>query len=186
MADTALVVKGSILDVANGEDESMALMDARLILVCDRSSSMETSDVDGKARYKVEDEVVVSLQGKYPGQIALVPFSDIAYLALDGRLPFPDGSTNLVYALNMIEPVVQLGVRACIVSDGYPDSPEECLQMAKRMHGHIDCIFIGKPDSDGDKFMKRLADAVGGTHQSNDATKELEGMVEKLLLTDGK
>lgn len=185
MADNALVVKGSILDVAQGEDEATALMDARLILVCDRSGSMTTMDADGKARHEVEDEVVVSLQGKYPGQIALVPFNDITYMALDGRLPYPDGGTRLTNALAFIEPVVQLGVRACIICDGYPDDKEESIHIAERMRGKLDCIFVGKPNSAGDDFMKRLADVVGGTHQSNEATKELEGMVERLLLTDG-
>lgn len=183
--DNSLAVRGSILDVANGEDETTALLDAKLIIVCDRSGSMEIADADGRPRYAVEDEVVTSLQGRYPGKIALVPFADMAYLALDGRLPYPDGGTYLSNALNFIAPVVKLGIRACIICDGYPDDKEQSILVAQSMKGMLDCIFVGKVGSEGDKFMQRLAEAAGGTHQSNESVKELDGMVEMLLLKAG-
>ena len=183
--NTALIVKGSLLDVSQGGDPTQALMEAKLILVCDRSGSMVESDADSKPRYAVEDEVVKDLQGKYAGQIAVVTFSDSAYMCLDGILPYPEGGTNMSGALRFVQPVVEAGIHAALISDGLPDDKEPVLYLAKQMKGFLDVVFIGKKGSEGDKFMKEVAKAAGGSHETNEATKMLSKTLTHLLLKAG-
>ena len=188
MTNMDLVVKGSITDVTQGGDVALTLMDAKLVVICDRSASMEEGDAGGgKARYVVEDEVVTKLQGKYPGQIVLISFNDMAFIALDGRLPFPSGGTDMANAISMAVPLVESGLRAVLISDGEPNPSTEdrIFHEAKRMNGKLDTIFVGKEHSKGDKFLKKLAQTAGGTHQVNEATKMLDQTLTVLLLKAG-
>lgn len=184
MTDTALVV-GSIQDVAKGGDTTLALMSATMVLVCDRSGSMGDYDSDARCKYKVEDDVVESLQKKHPGKVALIAFNDFSYLVLDGRLPSPEGGTNMALALELAYPMFEAGLSIVLISDGMPDDKESVFEWAKKMRGKLDTIFIGKVGSDGDQFMKKVAKIAGGTHQVNEATKHLTGMIETLLLKAG-
>ena len=69
----SLIAIGSIQDVSKG-DTALALLNAKVALLCDRSSSMLEEARGRKARYEIEDDVVSKLQAKYPGQVALVAF----------------------------------------------------------------------------------------------------------------
>lgn len=183
---TDMIVKGSLKDVSGDNDPTMALMEAKLILVCDRSGSMTTNDAsENRPRYTVEDEVVKELQEKYAGQIAIVSFSDMAYMCLNGVLPYPDGGTNMAGALRFVHPVVESGIHAVLVSDGEPDDKQEVIYIAKQMKGFLDVVFIGKKGSEGDKFLKEVAKASGGTHETNEATKMLSKTLTRLLLKAG-
>lgn len=183
----SIIAVGSIMDVTDRDsDEIEALMNARLLLICDRSYSMKDRDPTGHQKYSVEDEVVATLQSKYRGQIALMPFNNFPYLALNGILPAPDGQTNLTAALEMALPLVSLDLRAVVISDGYPDDPQGALAIARGMKHRLDCIYIGEPGSQGDLFMQELAMEAEGSHQVNEATQLLEHMIEVLLLKSGE
>lgn len=179
-----LVVKGSIMDV--GGDPTMALMSAKIVLLCDRSISMVELDSDNKQRFVVQDKVVSDLQGKYHGQIAIVPFSDSAYLSLNGTLPRPDGSTFMLNALRFVQPIVEAGIHVVLISDGEPtDSKEEILEFAKLFAGFLDTVFVGRAGSEGDKFLRRVAEASQGDHETNEATRLLEKTLTRFLLKAG-
>jgi hypothetical protein len=182
----AIVAVGSILDVTEaGGDPAEVMMSARLALLCDRSASMSDRDADSRPKYQIEDEVVSSLQRRYRGQIVLVSFSTHARIELSGTLPTPNGMTNLAGALDRIRPIVDAGIRVCVISDGYPDDAEAALRVARSLKYRLDCIYIGRAGSEGDLFMQRLAAEVGGTHQVNEAAKSIENMIETLLLSAG-
>lgn len=179
-----LVVKGSLMDV--GGDPTMALMSAKIVLLCDRSISMFERDSDGEQRYIVQDGVVRDLQGKYAGQVAIVPFADTVYLSLNGTLPHPDGSTYMLNALRFVAPIVEAGIHVVLISDGEPtDSKEEILEIARLFAGFLDTVFVGRAGSEGDKFLSRVSEASQGEHETNEATRLLEKTLTRLLLKAG-
>ena len=184
------IAKGSIKDVAGG-DVAIALMNAKIVLLCDRSSSMLEFARDGKCRAEIEDDIVAKFQAKHPGQIALVSFSDAAELREDGVLPYPGGGTTITSALNLAEPMVDIGMRAVLITDGEPGENEQMvIRSATRYKGRMDCIYVGPEVGRGGDFCDRLARAVGGTNTICDLNKEPELLAERLgqllLIAGGK
>jgi hypothetical protein len=183
------IAKGSIRDVAAGGDNALALLNAKVLVLCDRSGSMSQEARAGKTCYELEDDIVTRIQAKYPGQVALAAFADVAYLCPTGSLPPPGGNTNMLDALRVAEPLAAVGLRIIMVTDGEPSHDEaEVLQAAKALRGKMDCIFVGPELSAGAEFCKRLARSVGGSHSEADLTKGpelLEQNLTRLLLASG-
>ena len=184
-----LVAKGSIRDVAAGGDNALALLNARVLVLCDRSGSMAEEARARKARYELEDDIVTRLQAKYPGQVALAAFADVAYLCPTGKLPPPGGNTNMLDALRVAGPLAAAGLRIIMVTDGEPSHDEtEVIRAAASLKGKMDCIFVGPELSAGADFCKRLAASVGGSHSEADLKRGpelLEQSLTRLLLTAG-
>lgn len=188
--DKSLIVKGSIKDVAKTNDTTLAVLDAKVVLLCDRSGSMTEEAWGHKPAFQLEDEVITKLQNKYPGQVVLVAFHDVAYTCLDGNLPPPMGSTNMLDALRVAEPLHDAGLRIILISDGCPSHDEnEVIRAAQKFTGNLETIFVGNEMSPGKDFLKRLSKAVGGSNQVADlkkGTQLLETRLNQLLLEAGK
>ncbi len=184
-----LIVKGSIQDVAAKGDVALALLSAKVALLCDRSSSMIEEARGHQARYELEDDIIKRLQAKYPGQVALVAFSDTAYLCPDGVLPQPNGNTNMLDALRLAGPLADAGLRIILITDGEPSHAEsEVIDAARAFRGKLDTIYVGPELSRGADFCKALALSVGGTHSEADLKHGpdlLENNLTRLLLTAG-
>jgi len=186
--DKALIVKGSILDIARGGDTALAMLDAKIVLICDRSSSMLEKDAfQRKARFEVEDGIVKRLQAKYPGQIVLLSFNDWATMCLDGNLPSPFGSTNMAAALERAKPLVGAGLRGVLISDGEPDSEQSVFVAATNFKGKLDVVYVGPEGAPGQMLLQRLAQIVNGSFDVNDLKKPelLEERLTRLLLKAG-
>ncbi len=191
MTQALTVVKGSIQDVTKTGNTALSILDAKLLVICDRSGSMEQHDaMNGKSRYEVEDEIVSNLQKKYPGQIVLIAFGDTAILCLDGNLPYPNsGSTMMTYAFKLAERFTTLGMKAVLITDGEATEDERAvLDAAKPFIGKLDTVLIGPDYAPGKKFLEKLAKYTKGTYNHNDLKtnpKLLEKTLETLLLKAG-
>lgn len=189
MNDNKAIIKGSIMDVANG-NTALALLDAKLLIICDRSGSMTGHDaMGGKARYEVEDEIVRDLQAKYPGQVVLEAFGDSAILCLNGELPYPNsGSTVYSYALKLAQSLVKTGMRAVLISDGEAsDSWDEIRRAAEPLRGALDIVFVGPDITPGRNLLDKLSAYVSGTLDYNDLQNQqkLFETLERKLLGSG-
>jgi len=187
-----LVAKGSITDLSKSADTALTLLDAKLVLICDRSSSMCAADaMNGKTRAEIEDQIVSDLQEKYPGQIVLEAFANSAILCLNGVLPYPDGrATNMAPAFQLASTLVGVGMRAILLTDGEStDTEAEMLSAAQPLKGKLDIVFIGPDLAAGRKSMEKLAKAVNGDFNHNDLKSDprfLGQTIERLMLKAGK
>lgn len=186
------IVKGSIQDVAKPDHGgvALALLDAKIVLICDRSGSMEMSDaMGGKKRYEVEDKIVSDLQAKYPGQIVLEAFADSAILCLSGELPYPNGSSTMIsYAFKLAADLIKVGMRAILITDGEAtDDESEVLKAASPLKGKLDIVFVGPDLSPGRKMLDKISRVVGGTLDHNDLKNPqlLFDTIEQKLLGAG-
>ncbi len=189
------IIKGSISSIATNGDTALAILNATVALVCDRSSSMNEYTKSRKTRAQLEDEVVTELQSRYSGKIAVVGFNSSAYLCEDGVLPSPTSDTSFGAAFEVAEALSDAGLRVILVSDGEPNEiqyqggEDQLLTNAKcKFHGNMDCIFVGDENSAGERFMQRLAEAVGGSAtlcDLNEGSRLLEETIETLLLKAG-
>ncbi len=188
------IIKGSISSIATNGDTALAILNATVALVCDRSASMNEYTKSGKTRAQLEDEVVTELQSRYSGKIVVVGFNSSGYLCEDGVLPTPTSDTSFGAAFEVAEALSDAGLRVIIISDGEPNEinyggESQLLADAKRkFHGNMDCIFVGDENSAGERFMQRLAEAVGGSAtlcDLNAGSRLLQETIETLLLKAG-
>lgn len=84
-------------------------------------------------------------------------FSEQVY---PGQIPEPQTGTNLARALCTL--TEEAPARVILVSDGEPNDEEEALASATRLGRPVDVIYIGEPETSGERFMRRLAEATGG------------------------
>lgn len=180
--------KGSL--ATTGKNTALALLNAKAILVIDRSGSMEMRDaMGGRARYEVEDEAVANLQAEYPGQLIITAFADSAIICIDGNLPYPNGSsTILTNAFKLAARLRRGQMRVILLTDGEAqDSEQEILESAKPLIGYLDIVYIGSDHGAGRGILGRLAKYASGTFQNSKIdTKLLENTVETLMLKSGK
>ena len=179
---TALVAKGSIQEVVKGGDTAIALLDAQIALVCDRSSSMLEVARSRKRRFEIEDEVVVRLQARYPGQVALASFSEEAELQPSGILPPPQGGTNMIDALRLIEQLSQIGLKCVLISDGEPNDEYGTIAYATQIHVNFDVIFVGPETSGGAVFLRKLCNVAKGAFHVNDLAKDATLLEQTIVL----
>ncbi len=188
MVNTNALVTGSIGQIAQRDGISVAesFLSADAICLIDVSGSMAAHDSrGGKQRYEVACEELIKLQNTMPGKLAVVAFSSETVFVPGGMPPFLSGSTDLAGALRFVQ-VADGTVKFVVISDGYPDEPEEALAIARRLQSVIDVVYVG-PESDraGLQFLEQLAKASGGQFVKADRVAELAARVE-LLLGSGK
>lgn len=182
------LVQGSVADVAKRSNKTLAeaFLEVDAVVIVDTSASMELIDVLKSevrvSRYSEACNQLSNLQSSMPGKIAVIAFSSYPIYCPDGHAKLLSGSTNLLGALQMVEPADGSGLRFIVISDGEPDTEEPCIDLARKMETRIDTIYIGPPEGRGRDFLKRLAQA--GKGQS--ATKpneilQLQETVRELL-----
>jgi len=155
--DTALV-PGSITAMATTDG---VLAAPEIVVYADISSSMEAMDavsVLGGAcsRHQAVNEQLAILQRKFPGKIAVIAFGSRAEFCPNGQLPDAYGLTNLHEALEMGKEIDGAGIWHIVLSDGDPDQPYECWDLARSITGRIDTILIAGQRR-GEDFLRELA-----------------------------
>lgn len=181
------IVPGSLSAIAQQNNcslsESFLSCDALVLL--DMSGSMESCDTpSGESRRKVATDQLIRLQKDNAGKLALICFADSVVFCPAGFPQDCGGSTRLERALEYIKPADDCGMKIIIISDGSPNSPEQCLNVARTFKNKVDTIYIG-PEGDyegGRKFLEKLASVTGGQALKSDAPGLLSKEVETLLL----
>jgi Mg-chelatase subunit ChlD len=179
------IVAGSIGSVAEHQGQSIAesFMSAEVVILVDVSGSMFSPDSrGGQSRYDVACEELAKLQNDMPGKLAVVAFSDSVVFVPYGQPPMLGESTDLAKALTFVK-MADGTVRFVVISDGYPDDPQEALSIARGFQSQIDTVFVG-PESDerGRKFLEKLAKTGHGQFVLDLNVNQLAEKVEILLL----
>lgn len=185
MQSTA-VVAGSISDVVQAKSQSLALafMAVETVVIVDTSGSMGACDSrGGKSRYNVACEELSMLQGRNPGKILVISFSDEVKVCLNG-VPYNFmGGTLVGRALQYAKQYDLEGMNIIVISDGEPMDENEALAVARTYTNPISTIYVGPPDETrGREFLGRLAMATGGKTVTADRAKELASSITTLLL----
>lgn len=181
------IVVGSLAEMAQKNNVSLAesFLNCEALILLDLSGSMESSDTPtGETRRKVATEHLIKLQKSYSGKIALFCFADYIVPCPLGLPQDCGGSTNLHKALEYLKQYDDAGMKIIVISDGSPNDPEKCLEIAKTFVNRIDVIFVGsETDYDrGRKFLERLAALTGGKSVKSDAPGELFNEAQTYLL----
>ena len=183
---TNAIVKGSLTDVAQREGASLAetFLNCDLITLVDTSGSMEARDGRGqRQRYEVACEELATLQGKHPGKIGVIAFSDNAMFCPAGVPTFFKGGTDVAKALQYAKIADVQGITFVVISDGHPDDAEAALKIARTYTVRIDAIYVGPEDNPrGREFLQKLTAASGGRTLTTDRAAELAASVETLML----
>ncbi len=180
------IVAGSISEIAktSGKPLSLAFMDVEIVVVIDTSGSMATDDSRaGRSRYDVACDELRLLQGRNPGKILVISFSNSAQVCLSGIPYFEGGGTDMAEALRFAKQYDTPGMQFIVISDGEPYSEQDALSMAGQYQSPISTVYVG-PESDrrGREFLRRLAAAAGGKTVTADRAKELAASIQTLLL----
>lgn len=182
---TAIVVKGSMSQIATTENMSIAesFIGADTVVCVDVSGSMHINDSrGGQQRYKVACEELAQLQSNLPGKIAVIAFSSTVEFCPGGLPPFLKGGTDLARALQFMRVTDVEGVRFIIISDGEPNDRQAALLEASNYKNRIDVVYVGPEDRpEGLRFLETLAAASGGIAVTADRAKELSAGVMGLL-----
>lgn len=184
---TTDVAEGSIYGVSNtkGVKPEEVLAEADVVVMLDVSSSMSAQLSSGVSRFDRAKESLTDLQRSFPGRIVLLTFNDITQIELSGLPRPPSGMTNILKALEKAFEFDGMDTHFYMISDGAPNvNPEHVsLEFAKKFKDPIHCIFIGDDnDEEGIEFMKKLAEATGGTN-SGKIEPHLLGQKLKLLIS---
>lgn len=159
---------------AKGGDLARAWVDITLVALCDVSESMLTDDGgigradredrrDRRSRWDAATEELARLQVQFPGKVALVAFSDAAWLVPGGRLPPPQAGTNLAGGLDYVHQLLApdaTGITVAVVSDGEPNDEPAALAAGRRLirlGAKLEAVYVGPEDGDGRGFLARLA-----------------------------
>ncbi|KJH69626.1 vWA domain-containing protein [Aliterella atlantica] len=145
---------------ASGENSAILL---------DVSSSMNELVHGGERKIDVLRSVF-HLRTKAANEIAIA-FSSIAAIIPDfAFIPHPNGNTDLEQAIFL---AATYKPRATLViSDGMPDCETKALNVAKRLTGVINCLFVGnEEDLSAIAFMNKLARLGCGTATVCDISK---------------
>jgi hypothetical protein len=181
------IVQGSLHQISQQSGKSIAetFINARVIVIVDTSGSMNTTDSrGGRSRYDVACEELKALQGQYPGEVAVISFSDQVSFCPSGIPIFYQGGTDLENALKFCKIGDVAGMQFIVISDGQPDDDEAALAIARTYQNRIDTIYTGPESSIGGReFLRRLADASGGRFEIAGCANELAGKVSQLMLT---
>ncbi len=183
---TTTIVPGSLADVAQNAHLSLSagFMAAEVIILVDTSGSMMSNDSrGGKSRYDVAVEELRKIQKSNPGRLAIIAFSD--------RMEFcPAGIPTFFMAETLLDKALRFGqpadgtVKFVVISDGLPDHPSECLQIAGTFESEISCVFVGpETDKTGRRFLDELARAGNGKSVLAALASDLAGVITPLLTT---
>ena len=167
-----LPAKGSVKDIADSTGRTLADVFGGVshIVLIDQSGSMADDDTrDGRTRYEVAEAELRKIQELYPGQVAVVEFSDDAVFCPTGIPSRSGASTNMLAALQWVKNAGADGLfEIVLISDGEPtsrtpgDAEDEVMRFARTLKGGIHTIYIGAEGSDGERFLRKLAKATGG------------------------
>lgn len=108
-------------------------------------------------------------------------------VSLAAHLPDPMGSTALHLALELA--ATFRPARTLVISDGHPDDERKALEMADRIQGVIDVLYVGpEDDTRAIQFMNRLARAGAGRCEVRDLrdTRYQLAPVVRALLGSGR
>lgn len=144
-----------------------------VFLLIDTSGSMAAQlDVEKRAIDALRDVVRdIRTQGSCP-MIAFGGPYDMPVRFVD-VVPEPAGGTPLAQALQLAKDYG--ATRVVVISDGAPDGGTEFnLEAARLFGGQIDVVYIGEPGSAGELFLKKLAEATGGSGMGGDLRKPKE------------
>lgn len=176
---------GSLLDTAqrNGLTLVDVMMNARVMVLVDTSSSMKEDDAPGgKTRIDAAEEELRQIQRNYPGQVAVVSFSSRVEFCPGGVPTRQFDFTDVAAALEFALPADKAGVRVVLISDGQPDSETQAFGMAHRYKHSIDTVYCGgERDFGGREFLAELARRTGGVFGSGAAPGLLAAPVTLLL-----
>lgn len=181
------IVPGSLGAIATNTHKTIAetFCQADVVIIIDTSGSMASCDArNGNSRYEVACEELTQLQKNLPGKIALISFSGDVCFCPSGLPVNYGGTTDLSKALNFVKIADVAGMKFIVISDGQPDYPSDCLQIAKTFKNRIDVIYVG-PEScpEGRNFLQQLAAATGGKSVTAEKTNNLLNEIQTLLLT---
>jgi hypothetical protein len=180
------VLTGSLGAAArqHGGSLARAWLGVKAVLVCDTSGSMAAQDAglkrsngevrDRRSRWDACCEELARLQVQHPGKTAIVAFSDQPTLALGGRLPPPQSSTDLAAALDYVHSLLEpdaSGITVIVLSDGEPNDEAEALTAGRklvRLGAKLEAVYIG-PEGQGGILATALAPLLA--EHTSEATK---------------
>lgn len=185
----AMIVKGSLAEVAQQNNGALIAPPVAVVLV-DISWSMDADDAQDErgrpaTRWAAAKAALERLQGEMPGQVALIAFGDTAVMCPDGVLPPTLGTTRLHEALAMARQADSGSMRFVVISDGLPDDSDAAMAEARRFTGAVDCVYVGT-DCDGERFLKRMAQATGGQFHRDASGLRLLDQTVRLMLAAGE
>lgn len=180
------LVRGSLSDIALQSRSSIAqaFAGADALVLLDCSGSMNEADCPNhRQRCDVARDQLIRLQQSLPGKIALICWNDYPKFCPNGLPVLPMGSTDLVAALGFAKPADGCGQRIIIISDGEPNEEDRALKLARTFKTKLDTIYVGAEDGAGRDFLRRLAEASGGTFQANnvEGLAQLAPTIQKLI-----
>lgn len=183
------IIKGSLSQIAKDQNKSIAetFMHADCVVMVDTSGSMSSQDSrGGKTRYEVACSELASVQGRLPGKIAVISFSEKVQFCPSGLPEYFGGGTALDKCLAFARVADLPGMHFILISDGEPNNEVDALREARKFKQKIDTIYVGpeKDNSGGRAFLHKLALSSGGQAVDDFQVKALEANVLKLLAAD--
>lgn len=161
------------LAVTSLDDLVRAKTSTEAILLLDVSGSMRWPMRNGKMKIDGLRQAVKEITSEH-SDVKMVAFGGDGDGAIRfvNAVPDPNGSTPLTQAIDFCKD--NKAGHLVVVSDGMPDNPNSALEAAARFGGRIDIIFVGNPGEAGEDFLRRLAEATGGTSFTGDLSKPKE------------
>ncbi len=190
MNQNTAIVTGSLQALAAQNNRSLAetFVSCDAIILVDTSGSMSNQDSrGGESRYDVACEELAKLQESMPGKIGVLSFSSKTVFNPGGKPQYLGDQTDLAGALKFAKIADVPGIRFVVISDGYPDSADEALTVARGYKNQIDTIYVG-PESDnrGREFLAQLAGAHRGQSLIASRANELAAVTQQMLLGAGR
>lgn len=158
-----------------------ALMQRKTFLLLDCSGSMNESASAECRKIDSLRSLVNTLRTEYEIGFRQITFG--VTVDIQDDIPEPGGGTPLHKALELAK---ENGPRkVVVVSDGFPDDANAAIKVAEDMGIPIDTYYVGPTPSEGEGFMRRLAEATKGTNVTGnlgEGLRMLTGEVRKSLL----
>lgn len=180
MSDLVRSKLSQSLGVKTLSDLVRAKASESVTLLIDVSGSMDATMRNGKTRHRGLCEVVSTIQKER--EVKMIAFGGVDDGAYEvSSIPSPGGGTPLHRGIDLAR---EKGCgRAIVISDGCPDSTTMALESAKTFGGRIDVVFVGNPGDFGEDFLRKLAEATGGTEFHGDLSepKQLGNRIAGLL-----
>jgi hypothetical protein len=136
-------------------DHMAAMRGGNSAILLDVSGSMDLRS-GSRRRIDILAQVLHDILPDFPGCRLFVFDTTARGWSTTAPLPEPGGDTALHLALGLI---ADLGPeRIAVVSDGQPNEPPTCLDIARSLRCHIATFFCGDEDDHGAiAFMRALA-----------------------------
>src|SRR6266545_6420216 len=166
------IVPGSIAQTAL-ENGGQLPAPPVMVVILDVSYSMDERDAmyNGQRCRRIDaaKQQLIEIQARFPGQVAIIAFSDEAEAVPGGVPPEPNGWTNLHLALELARAADTGAMKFCIISDGLPQMQELAHREAEKFSVPLDVIFVGN-QQDGRRFMQDFAQQPGGQFYTDAST----------------